>query len=149
MKSTNFIETDLTYFIQPKIVFSESCSNSKLFTLHDSNKHAIQNQCSKLFEKVLHHRVYSYLTKHNLINKRQYSFRENHSTESAITTICDELLKNFDNKLITCSLLLVLSKVLTVVPMKFCLINHITTVQEVFRISYSQIFYIMKCSAPK
>ena len=61
---------------------------------------------SKLFEKVLYYRVYSYLTEHNLIDKRQHSFRENHSTELAITTIYDELLRNFDNKLITCSLFL-------------------------------------------
>ena len=65
---------------------------------------------SKLFEKVVYHRVYSYLTEHNLIDKRQYGFGENHSTELAITTIYDELLKNFDNKLITCSLFLDLSK---------------------------------------
>ena len=65
---------------------------------------------SKLFEKVLYHRVYSYLTEHNLIDKRQYGFRKNHSTELAITTIYDELLRNFDNKLITCSLFLDLSK---------------------------------------
>jgi len=65
---------------------------------------------SNLFVKVLYHRVYSYLTEHNLINKRQYGFRENHSTELAIITIYDELLRNFDNKLITCSLFLDLSK---------------------------------------
>jgi len=65
---------------------------------------------SKLFEKVLYHRVYSYLTEHNLIDKSQYGFRENHRTELAITTIYDELLKNFDIKLITCSLFLYLIK---------------------------------------
>jgi len=65
---------------------------------------------SKLFEKLLYHRVYSYLTEHNLIDKRRYVFRENHSTELAITIIYDELLRNFDNKLITCSLFLDLSK---------------------------------------
>ena len=64
---------------------------------------------SKLLD-ILYHRVYSYLTEHNLIDKRQYGFRENHSTELAITTIYDELLRNFDNKLITCSLFLELSK---------------------------------------
>jgi len=64
----------------------------------------------KLFEKVLYHRVYSYLTEHNLIDKRQYGFRKNHSTELAITTIYDELPRNLDNKLITCSLFLDLSK---------------------------------------
>ena len=50
------------------------------------------------------------MTEHNLIDKRQYGFRENHSTELAITSIYDELLSNFDNKLITCSLFLDLSK---------------------------------------
>jgi len=65
---------------------------------------------SKLFEKVLYHRVYSYLTEHNLIDERQYGFRENHSTELAIASIYDELLRNFDNKLITCSLSLDLPK---------------------------------------
>jgi len=47
---------------------------------------------SKLFEKILYHRVYSYLTEHNLIDKRQNGFRENHSAELAITTIYDELV---------------------------------------------------------
>jgi len=65
---------------------------------------------SKLFEKILYHRVYSYLAEHNLIDKRQYGFIENHSTELAITSIYDELLSNIDNKLITCSLFLDLSK---------------------------------------
>ena len=50
------------------------------------------------------------MTEHNLIDKKQYGFRKNHSTELAITTIYDELLRNFDNKLITCSLFLDLSK---------------------------------------
>jgi len=50
----------------------------------------------------MYHRAYSYLTEHNLIDKRQYGFRENQSTELAITSIYDELLSNFDNKLITC-----------------------------------------------
>jgi len=31
---------------------------------------------SKLFEKVIYHRLYSYWTEHNLIDKRQYVFRE-------------------------------------------------------------------------
>jgi len=66
---------------------------------------------SKFFEKVIYHRVYSYLTEHNLIDKRQDGFRENHSTELAITTIYDELLRNLDNKLIRCSLFLDPSKV--------------------------------------
>ena len=48
------------------------------------------------------------MAQHNLNDKRQYGFK-NHSTELAIT-IDDELLNNFDNKLITRSLFLDLSK---------------------------------------
>jgi len=33
------------------------------------------------------------LTEHNLVHNTQYSYRENHSIELAITTIYDELLK--------------------------------------------------------
>jgi len=36
----------------------------------------------------------------------QIGSKENHSMELAITTIYDELLRNFDNKLITCFLFL-------------------------------------------
>jgi len=50
------------------------------------------------------------LIEHNLIDKRQYNFRENHSTELAITIIYDELLRNLDNNLITCSSFQDLSK---------------------------------------
>jgi len=42
--------------------------------------------------------------------RETFSFRENHPTELAITTIYDELLRNFDNKLITCYWFLDLSK---------------------------------------
>jgi len=66
--------------------------------------------CQSYLKKFIYHRVYSYLTEHNLIDERQYGFRENHSTELAIRTIYDGLLRNFDNKLITCSLFLDLSK---------------------------------------
>jgi len=83
---------------------------------------------SKLFEKV-------FLSQSTLLfDRTQYnwwkkkSFRENQSTELAITTIYDELLKSFDNKFITCSLFLDLSKRLTVVTMKLYLINYITLV---------------------
>jgi len=50
------------------------------------------------------------LTEHNLIDKRQYGFRANHSTYLAIATFYEKLLNTFDNILLTYSLFLGLSK---------------------------------------
>jgi len=65
---------------------------------------------SKVFEKHLYQRVYSFLTENNAIAKWQYGFRTNHSTDLAITTLYDEYINNIDKHLITCSLFLDLSK---------------------------------------
>jgi len=101
---------------------------------------------SKLFEKVLYYRVYSYLTEHNLINKRQYGFKENYSTELAITTIYNELLRNVDKKLITCFLFPDLSKAFDYCDHEIHLINFVTMALEVFLINYSQNFFIFYIS---
>jgi len=69
-----------------------------------------------------------------LIDKRQYCFRENHLTKLAITTIHDELLKNFHKKLLTCSSFSDLSGAFDCCDHK---INFITLIWEVFRINYS------------
>ena len=44
----------------------------------------------------MHDSLYSYLTENNLIYPRQSGFRKNHSTETALIQIIDELLFNFD-----------------------------------------------------
>jgi len=88
----------------PKKVHSPSCSS-------EYRPISVLPVLSKLFEKVLYHRVYSYLTEHNLIDKRQYGFREHHSMELAITTIYETYQKH-----------------LTAVTVKVYLINFITII---------------------
>ena len=65
---------------------------------------------SKIFEKVLYGRINGYFTKNNLLSQQQYGFRNNHSTSLAITDLYENLLRNLDNKLISCAVFLDLRK---------------------------------------
>ena len=53
---------------------------------------------SKIFEKILYNRMINYLTKYKILSPCQYGFLTNHSTESAITSIYDQLLNNLNEK---------------------------------------------------
>ena len=51
---------------------------------------------SKVIERHVHDSLSSYLTENNLIYPRQSGFRKNHSTDTALIQIIDELLFNLD-----------------------------------------------------
>jgi len=82
----------------PTLYGSNYCSNSATLLHLNIDQSLFSQYCQSYYS------VYSLLTEHNRIEKTQCSFTENHSTELAITAICDELLSNFDKELITCSL---------------------------------------------
>ena len=65
---------------------------------------------SKLLEKVIYKRTYSFLQASNQLYDSQYNFREGHSCENAISELVGEILKNKENNKFTVSLFLDLSK---------------------------------------
>ena len=71
---------------------------------------SLLSQFDKIFEKMLFSRLFSYLDKNQLLSKNQFGFRPNSSTQFAINTIHDKLIKNIDNGLYTCCIFLDLSK---------------------------------------
>ena len=60
---------------------------------------SLLSQFDKIFNKMLFSRLFSYLDKNQLLNKNQFGFRPNSSTQFAISTIHDKLIKNIDNGL--------------------------------------------------
>ena len=65
---------------------------------------------SKLLEKGIYTRVYNFLIKYNIIYKKQYGFRANHSCEQAIQDLCRHILKDKEDSLKSAAIFLDLSK---------------------------------------
>ena len=53
---------------------------------------------SKVFEKIAHNQISSYLKENKLLYKSQYGFRDEHSTELASLELIDRVMTSFENK---------------------------------------------------
>ena len=65
---------------------------------------------SKIFEKIVYKRIYSYLLKFKLLSPNQFGFQCGVSTSHAISAVYDDLSSNADKKYYSCCLFLDLSK---------------------------------------
>ena len=65
---------------------------------------------SKLLEKLMHKRLYSFLEGNELIYNSQYGFRPNHSCENAVSELLSVILKGYEQQKSTVAVFLDLSK---------------------------------------
>ena len=65
---------------------------------------------NRIFEKLMYHRLNSFLDKNNVLFKAQYGFREKHSTQHAILDTVNIIQNNMDLKLFTCGIFIDLKK---------------------------------------
>ena len=65
---------------------------------------------SKLFEKCMYTRIYSFLSKNRQLYSSQYGFRQRHSCENAIQELLSGVLKGIENRKHTAAVYLDLSK---------------------------------------
>ena len=61
----------------------------------------------------MYNRLYSFLTKHNIISEKQYGFRKKYATYMALIDLVDKISCNFDAKKYTVGVFLDLAKVST------------------------------------
>ena len=72
---------------------------------------------SKILEKLVYTRLYSFLKKFNIISNSQFGFRKGHSTSHLTSLLTDQLASSFNNKMPSLGVFLDLSKA-------FDTINH-------------------------
>ena len=65
---------------------------------------------SKIYEKLIYSRIYSYLVKKELIYSKQFGFRSNHSTNHAIISITEHIHNLLDNGQYVCGIFVDLEK---------------------------------------
>ena len=100
-------------------VFPDELKLAKVVPIYKSkNKECIDNYrpisvlpaISKIYEKVVFKRLYSFLDRHNLISNSQYGFRPKHSTSDAITEFANHVCTAFENNEVGIGVFLDLSK---------------------------------------
>ena len=59
---------------------------------------SLLSNISKIMEKVVHKRLYSFLMTHDILYRNQFGFRSKHSTVDAVTKFTSDVLKSLDMK---------------------------------------------------
>ena len=86
-------------------VFPDALKRAKVIPLHKGgSKLDIENYrpisilplFSKIFEKIVHKRLYDYLTKTGMLSETQFGFRKGHSTSDAVHSLCDIVNRCFE-----------------------------------------------------
>jgi len=79
-----------------------------------------------IFEKLMYHRLRSFLDKNSILFKSQYGFHEKHSTQHTILDTVNIIQNNMDLKLFTCGNFIDLEKAFDTLTTLFCCKNLIT-----------------------
>ena len=100
-------------------IFPEAMKKADVVPLYKANDQQETNNyrpisllltLSKLLEKIMYKRTYSFLETNNQIYKSQYGFRTSHSCENAICELVSEIIKEKQDGMYTLAVFLDLSK---------------------------------------
>ena len=100
-------------------VFPESLKISKVIPIHkDGSTQILDNYrpisllsvFDKIIEKLMHIRLYSFLTDHNILFQNQFGFRKNNSTTYALIQITEMIKESIDNHKYGCGIFIDLRK---------------------------------------
>ena len=65
---------------------------------------------SKIFEKLMYKRLYSFLEVHNILYSLQFGFQKNHSIDHALVSLTESVKNTLDNKRLGCGIFIDLQR---------------------------------------
>ena len=71
---------------------------------------SLLSNLNKIFEKIMHTRLYGFLESHNCIHKKQFGFRTKHSTNHALIELTESVRSALDSGMISCAVFIDLQK---------------------------------------
>ena len=72
---------------------------------------------SKILERIMHNRLFSYVSQEKILYSKQFGFQSGHSTEHAILQLANQIRESFENNLYSLGVFIDLSK-------SFNTVNH-------------------------
>jgi len=100
-------------------IFPEALKIAKVIPLYKSKSRdivsnyrpiSILSNISKIYEKVIHKRLYAYLNSNLYLDPLQFGFKPKHSTVQAVTKLTQDILYGFENRKYTLAVYCDLSK---------------------------------------
>ena len=82
---------------------------------------SLLSNINKIVEKLMHKRLFNFLSKHDCIYKLQFGFREHHSTTHALINLTEEIRSSLDNNIFACGIFIDLQKAFDTVDHKILL----------------------------
>ena len=71
---------------------------------------SLLSNIDKIFEKLVHKRLTSFLNKHNIFFNKQFGFRKSHSTNHALIALTEKIRSSLDNGHFSCGVFIDLQK---------------------------------------
>ena len=100
-------------------VFPETLKVAKVTPIFKSGEEELVNNyrpisvlsCfSKIFERVMYNRLYSFLVENDILYNKQFGFQKEHSTEHAVLQLTNQILQSFNQDKFTIGVFIDLSK---------------------------------------
>ena len=91
---------------------------------------SILSQINKIFEKLIHVRLMTFLNEHNLLSNSQFGFRKGHNTSHAVNHLSEQVTKSLEKKKVCAILFIDLKAAFDTIDHKLLIKKNLTIMES-------------------